>query len=259
MKTFFRFSVLSFSILLFSIQTKSQVERKTTYFAKEMHIVLKTEDGKEVSRNPLGVDIQIVYDNFFKSYIISYTDKNDNRIIKNFEHVTDLKTNDGIPFKKLKNEAEQTFYFVDLLESFGSLKIIWQQSVDDLIVWTVIENASVSMSEKSFIDYYMAGEQKMKLNLFSDAIIDFTKALQINPKHELSLMNRALCYMTQGKWQLAIYDCDETVNINPKQAVAFFVRGSAKINSGRSGCQDLRKSLELGYQQALASIKKYCK
>jgi len=48
--------------------------------------------------------------------------------------------------------------------------------------------------------------------------------------------------------------------INPNYAKAYFIRGSAKINSDQrnSGCLDLSKAGELGYFEAYQYIKEFC-
>jgi len=50
------------------------------------------------------------------------------------------------------------------------------------------------------------------------------------------------------------------IEIDPKHAEAYTVRGMAKITLGQkvSGCADLRKAVELGDKKALEAIKECC-
>lgn len=116
----------------------------------------------------------------------------------------------------------------------------------------------LSAYSQSDADYLRAGQEKMKQRDISGAISDFSQAIIINPKNEQALVNRALARMAQGKWDLAIPDCNTAIKLNPNQAVAYFVRGCAKANTGKSGCDDLYRSLNLGYSMAQKGINQYC-
>ncbi len=64
-----------------------------------------------------------------------------------------------------------------------------------------------------------------------------------------------------GDYQGAIKDYDKAIEINPKDAEAYYNRGLAKIGLGQkySGCLDLSRAGKLGYSKAYEAIKKYCK
>lgn len=103
-----------------------------------------------------------------------------------------------------------------------------------------------------------SGKEKMRLKDIEGALSDFSQVIRMNPKNELALVNRALIRMAQGKWEQALPDCNSALKINPQQAVAYFVRGCAKANTGKNGCDDLYKSLNLGYAMAQKGIKQFC-
>jgi tetratricopeptide (TPR) repeat protein len=123
------------------------------------------------------------------------------------------------------------------------------------IFLTSVCNYTYSQTAQSYLE---SGQTKMKLKDVSGAMKDFNIAISLNPKFEQAIMNRALCQMAQGNWSLAITDCDRALQINPKQAVAYFVRGCAKSNTGKKGCEDLYKALELGYSKASMAINQFC-
>jgi len=64
-----------------------------------------------------------------------------------------------------------------------------------------------------------------------------------------------------GDYQGAIEDYDKAIELNPKDAEAYYNRGLAKIGMGQkdSGCLDLSKARELGHSGAYQRIKEYCK
>ena len=64
-----------------------------------------------------------------------------------------------------------------------------------------------------------------------------------------------------GDYQGAIKDYDKAIEINPKDAEAYYNRGAAKLGLGQkdSGCLDLYKARELGHSGAYQTIKEHCK
>lgn len=125
-----------------------------------------------------------------------------------------------------------------------------------LIIFTLLLSSSgFSQTAESLVE---SGKLKMKSKDINAALNDFTNAIKLNPKYELAYVNRALCRMAQGKWEQAIPDCNKALEINSKQAIAFFVRGCAKANTHKNGCDDLRKSLSLGFAQAQQGLNQFC-
>ena len=91
------------------------------------------------------------------------------------------------------------------------------------------------------------------------AITDYTFAILADSTHEQPYIGRALCLMAEGKWSLAIKDATSALTINPNQAVGYFIRGCAKGNLKQDGCEDLRRSSDLGYDLAIKAIEQYCR
>lgn len=124
-----------------------------------------------------------------------------------------------------------------------------------LLILSIFKGDLFAQSAETFLQ---TGQNKMRSKDINGALADFTTAINMNPKYELAYVNRGLCRMAQGKWELAIPDCKKAIELNPNQAVAYFILGCAKANTGKSGCNDLYKSLELGYSQAQQGISRYC-
>jgi tetratricopeptide (TPR) repeat protein len=63
------------------------------------------------------------------------------------------------------------------------------------------------------------------------------------------------------KYNDAIYDYIKAIEIEPKHALAYYRRGITEIAMGRNNdaCTDLRKALELGYKLATVDINANCK
>lgn len=74
--------------------------------------------------------------------------------------------------------------------------------------------------------YRFRGILYIEKDNFDQAIIDYTRAIEYNPKNELALYNRAQCYQEKGLKDKA--------------------------------CEDFRKAAELGFVSAYQTIKEYC-
>ena len=64
----------------------------------------------------------------------------------------------------------------------------------------------------------------------------------------------------KGDYQGAIADCNEAIELDPKNATAYSNRGSAKRELGdyQGACLDWGKAGELGYSGAYKLINEYC-
>ena len=115
--------------------------------------------------------------------------------------------------------------------------------------------------------YCERGTAKSMLEDYRGAVLDFTKAMTIDPRLT------ALCSFDRGNAKAcigdqlgAIADFSKFIEINPEDnrhmlPMAYGNRGLAKlkINQKESGCLDLSKAGELGLDEAYEVIKKYCK
>ncbi len=81
-------------------------------------------------------------------------------------------------------------------------------------------------STKIATAYRFRGNLYIEKDNFDQAIMDYTRAIEYDPKDELALYNRALCYQEKGLKDKA--------------------------------CEDFRKAAELGYIKAYKIIKEYC-
>jgi tetratricopeptide (TPR) repeat protein len=95
---------------------------------------------------------------------------------------------------------------------------------------------------------------------YVDAISDFSRVIEINPMYENAYEVRGEIKYNLKDYKGAIIDLTMAVKNNPKDKYAWYYMGWSKLLSGQkdSGCLDLRKSGELGYEKAYNVIRKYC-
>lgn len=110
--------------------------------------------------------------------------------------------------------------------------------------------------------YSARGNIYTKMKQFQLAVDSYSKALEIK-SHSDFYRGRCNAYYEFEKFENAIADCSEAINLNPKGAWAFFYRGLArqKLEQNALAISDFRKTLELdpnhmGAKQQLETLLK---
>ena len=80
------------------------------------------------------------------------------------------------------------------------------------------DNSSNALSPQEAFDN---GNKYAKREMFDEAIVEFTKAIELNPNYALAYSNRATAYIRQKNYTQAITDCDRAIQINPDLAVVY--------------------------------------
>jgi tetratricopeptide (TPR) repeat protein len=86
------------------------------------------------------------------------------------------------------------------------------------------------------------------------AILDYTKAIEINPKYASAYYGRGNAWYTKGDYDKAILDYTKAIEINPRNADAYYGRGLAwgkKSNHGKV-IADCTKAIEIDPKYANA-------
>jgi len=143
--------------------------------------------------------------------------------------------------------------------------------------------------------YYNRGSAKSELNDFYGAIVDYKKAIEINPNFSMAYNNlgwiyfkkkdlvNALKYVNKAieidsensvafdskaeiefnlnDYKSAVSDCNRALVLNPKMANSYFIRGRAYYRLGKKddACQDWSTAGQYGKSDAYDYISKYCK
>jgi len=109
--------------------------------------------------------------------------------------------------------------------------------------------------------YFKHANEMVHLKDFRGAIAEYSKAIEIDPKHKDAYNNRGFAKSNLLDFSGSVADYTMAIEIDPKYAEAYNNRGLAKMKLDQkdSGCLDLKKARELGYEDAYEAIKKYCK
>jgi len=95
-----------------------------------------------------------------------------------------------------------------------------------LYLWMLIPFLlSATVQAQTAKQYFKAGEDFTKANNYQDAIIQFTKAIELDPDYEKAYVNRALAYSRTGEHQSAAEDFDRALVFNDKDEELYFFSG----------------------------------
>jgi protein O-mannosyl-transferase len=112
----------------------------------------------------------------------------------------------------------------------------------------------------AFTDAYF-GRANVYRNLGDDqkANDDYSLVLKMNPDYFGAWENRAIVKGNHGDYKGALEDLDHAIELNPAFGASWYLRGIAKFEIRINGCDDLRKAIALGYQQAQKALDFYCR
>ena len=106
---------------------------------------------------------------------------------------------------------------------------------------------SVSVGAQTAEKYLSHGNDDFNLGNFDQAIVDFTKAIDINPNLAKAYDNRGVAYAQEGSLPRAIADFTMAIANNLKDAAAYNNRGHAYAEQGNlsQAIFDYTKAIEI--------------
>ncbi|XP_016324053.1 small glutamine-rich tetratricopeptide repeat-containing protein alpha isoform X1 [Sinocyclocheilus anshuiensis] len=91
------------------------------------------------------------------------------------------------------------------------------------------------------------GNDQMKVENFSAAVVFYSKAIQLNPQNAVYYCNRAAAYSKLGNYAGAVQDCEQAIGIDPNYSKAYGRMGLAlaSLNKYSEAVSYYKKALEL--------------
>ena len=111
-----------------------------------------------------------------------------------------------------------------------------------------IFSEAIRKDNEAVVAYYYRGLSKYDLIQYGEAIADYDRVIDLTTNdYDEVYEKRGLARFALKQYKLAIRDFDEAIRINPHNADAFKLRGTAKIKSGDriSGNEDIEKACQL--------------
>jgi Tfp pilus assembly protein PilF len=102
--------------------------------------------------------------------------------------------------------------------------------------------------------YYNLGVSYVKLGIYTQAISDFDRAIEINPEYADAYKGRGVAYGNLGNYTQAISDFDRAIEINPDYAMAYYDRGVVYeiLGNNRQAISDFDRAIEINPEYAEA-------
>lgn len=90
------------------------------------------------------------------------------------------------------------------------------------------------MSDTNHNSWYSAGNASAKDGKNEDALIEYDKALEIDPKHVSAWNNKGIVLARLGRFEEAIDCYDKAIELSPKYANAWYNKANALRNFAQS-------------------------
>jgi len=124
---------------------------------------------------------------------------------------------------------------------------VWK---NDITLW----NDVISKDQTIYEAYINRGNALKNENKNNQALADFNKVIELNPKYALAYYNRGTVFEDEKKYDLALADYNKAIELNPVFSPAYNNRGNlfANINNYDQALTDFNKAIKLNpdYSQA---------
>jgi len=111
------------------------------------------------------------------------------------------------------------------------VKVLTRTGVLVLIV--SLSTVGLCYAKTTAEDYYQLAAAYSRKGQYNEAISEYTKAIELNPKFAMAYVKRAAAYHRKGQYDQAIYDFNKAIELNPEYAKAYSNRGSAYARKGQ--------------------------
>ena len=133
---------------------------------------------------------------------------------------------------------------------------------DDGVHWEQLQrqhlvNLQIAKQPANAIGYLARAEIAMDEKRAEDALLDFDRAIRLNPNLARAWYGRARARFAGEEYELAISDCTKAIELEPAQPV-YSLRGDAYLKAGRTdeAIEDFFKAKRLDPVVAEAFLKK---
>jgi tetratricopeptide (TPR) repeat protein len=109
-------------------------------------------------------------------------------------------------------------------------------------------SGSTSPEDDPALAHLKAGHALLQKDQFDEAIVEFTSAIEKNPRLAPAYCHRGFAYMAKGNLDKAMVDCNRAIDLDPKIAEAYGTRSGIHLDRGNldGAIADASKALDLG-------------
>jgi tetratricopeptide (TPR) repeat protein len=161
--------------------------------------------------------------------------------------------NRALAYEELRrvNEARQDFEKAIELTTDPTIRAYAEK---ELIKLKTIDNSI----DNDSVSHYNSGEKYYEGGNFDQAIVEFTKTIELNPNYIDAYQYRAIAYVQLREYDLALADLDKAISLNPDDAYLFHVRGVfyKEIGDFDRALADQNKAIDLDPQYVDAYLER---
>lgn len=104
--------------------------------------------------------------------------------------------------------------------------------IDVAEVKALLDRAGRLLTPRTAADYNLRGVRYFLRARYDDAITDFSKAIELDPKFARAYANRADSFRRKKDYDTALADCAEALRLDPRDPPAYNVRGNVFAAQG---------------------------
>ena len=111
---------------------------------------------------------------------------------------------------------------------------------------------AIELNPKEGDFYRKRGASYFVLGNHNQAIKDYDKAIELDPKNASFYYSRGLVHFILGNYKKVIADFDKVIEFNAQDAATYYSRGIAyrKLGDDKHSIEDVKKSAKLGFKGA---------
>ena len=166
---------------------------------------------------------------------------------------------EGIYWKlKQENKSSPMHPLVQLLDNKGFVAAIYNNrgiasfQSDNFSEAISDYDKAIDLNPRYAEAFYNRGKANAGLGKLSEAFSDYSLAIQLNPSRAEAYSSRGNIHCQLGKTSKAISDCDAAIKLNPRCAEAYNHRGTARADLCKlpEAIADFNKAIELNPKYA---------
>ncbi len=176
---------------------------------------------------------------YYQRGIARYSEGDLDGALKDFDMAISLNDENT---KALFARAELYIEYGDFVQALEDL--------DAALQYDTLESPTVNPDDLEMINE--RGKILLTLEMYPEAVRDFTRILSVDPDLDVTRYNRALAWYHLGEYDKAKKDLDAAIKINPAEKDYYSYRGASLIMAGdtAAGFADFRKALKIAPDDA---------
>ncbi len=166
--------------------------------------------------------------------------------------LTEAIKNRGITFtvtSDIEKELQETGADKTLIEAVKERSVVIKPASTPVPTSTPapVQTPVQTPTQPQFLLYQKNGDSNFVKGDYDLAVVNYTKAIDLNPKEASIYLSRGLVYYNRKFYELAINDYSKVIEIEPKELMAYHYRGDSYERTGeyQKAADDYKKILEL--------------